>query len=150
MRNLIRGFASLLICIACGGGSDTTAPASAFGTYNLTQVNLDGLPALLHQESGLKFEVTGGSITISNDLKYSATVRFRRTQGTMTTNPEWKSAGIMKGTSQSFSFHENSATEETFDGTVTSAEVRFAVDIPKSVIDIPNEVFQIFVFTFRK
>lgn len=150
MKKLIQGFAVLLICVACGGGSDSTAPISAFGTYNLSAVNLDGLPAVIHQESGLKFEVTGGSITISNDLKYSATVRFRRTQGTTVTNPEWKSSGIMKGTSQDYSFHENSSTEETFNGTVTSTEVRFAADIPKSVINIPDAVFQIFVFTFRK
>jgi len=53
----------------------------------------------------------------------------------------------LRGGDWAFSFYEDPNDEAVFNGTVTATDVGITISIPKTVIDIPDDEFQIFFFS---
>ena len=78
------GFAALVA--ACGGDSpsgpgEPTGPSNStpVGAYSITTVNGKTLPVAVFDEPSYKYEVTGGSLTLTSDRKYTVVTSFRQT-----------------------------------------------------------------------
>ncbi len=82
----------VVLGVACGSDTSTpptspttpttpTTPATAAGSYSISTVNGGALPvALAVDTSGLyKYEITGGTIALTSDGKYSVVTNYRQT-----------------------------------------------------------------------
>lgn len=80
MRSL-RSLAVVLLstlAVACSGDGPTgSAEARVSGTYNLSQINGQNLPATVFQSSAGRVEVTGGTMVLRDDRSYTETVQLR-------------------------------------------------------------------------
>jgi hypothetical protein len=80
----VLAFASLAALGACGSDSTTgpgtdPIPTTPVGSYTITSVNGKGLPVALFAEASYTYEVTNGTIALTNDGKYSVVTTFRQT-----------------------------------------------------------------------
>jgi hypothetical protein len=76
--------ASIVVAVACGSDSGPTTPGgqpidSPVGSYNITTVNAKALPVALFSDPLYTYEVTSGSIALTNDGKYTVVTNFRQT-----------------------------------------------------------------------
>jgi hypothetical protein len=80
---LVLAFASLATLGACGsdsgGPSEPAVPTTPVGSYTITTVNGKTLPVALFAEATYTYEVTNGTLALTNDGKYSVVTTFRQT-----------------------------------------------------------------------
>ena len=81
---LVLAFASLATLAACGsdspgGPSEPAVPTTPVGSYTITTVNGKSLPVALFAEATYTYEVTNGTLALTNDGKYSVVTTFRQT-----------------------------------------------------------------------
>ena len=82
-RMLVLG-ASIVVAVACGSDSGPTTPGgqstnSPVGSYTITTVNSKALPVAIFSDPLYTYEVTGGSMALTNDGKYTVVTNFRQT-----------------------------------------------------------------------
>lgn len=73
---------ALMAALACGGGSDTTAPPAvdgAVGVYTLSTINGQPMPVIVQQSGNDKVEITGGAVTLKADRTFSDVTNARLT-----------------------------------------------------------------------
>ena len=73
---------ALFAVMACGGGSDTTAPPgadAAVGVYTLVTINGQPMPVIVQGSGNDKIEVTGGAVTLKQDRTFSDITNARIT-----------------------------------------------------------------------
>jgi hypothetical protein len=75
---------SIVVAVACGSDGGPTTPGgqttnTPVGSYNITTVNSKALPVALFSEPLYKYEITGGSIALTNDGKYTVVTNFKQT-----------------------------------------------------------------------
>jgi hypothetical protein len=80
----VLAFASLAALAACGSDSSTgpsapAVPTTPVGSYTITTVNGKGLPVALFADASYTYEVTNGTLALTNDGKYSVITTFRQT-----------------------------------------------------------------------
>jgi hypothetical protein len=80
----VLAFASLAALAACGSDSSTgpgadPIPTTPVGSYTITTVNGKGLPVALFADASYTYEVTNGTLALTNDGKYSVITTFRQT-----------------------------------------------------------------------
>jgi hypothetical protein len=81
----VLAFASFAALAACGSDSSTgpsgtdPTPTTPVGSYTITTVNGKGLPVALFAEASYTYEVTNGTLALTNDGKYSVITTFRQT-----------------------------------------------------------------------
>jgi len=80
--------ALLLPLAACGGDGTGPDEDGVSGTYTLRTVNGNGLPFTLGDNGVQKVEVTGGRITLSEDLTYSEIRGYRTTDNGLETTED--------------------------------------------------------------
>lgn len=73
MRNIITVIAAALL-VAC---SDSTAPAVITGTYPLRSYRYEPLPGTVSETANQAVQITGGSITLDNDLTFHSSYSFQ-------------------------------------------------------------------------
>jgi hypothetical protein len=85
-RTLAIGVGLATLVAACGGDSpggpgEPTGPSNStpIGAYSITTVNGKALPVAVFNEPSYKYEVTGGSLTLTSDRKYTVVTSFRQT-----------------------------------------------------------------------
>jgi hypothetical protein len=76
--------ASIVVAVACGSDGGPTTPGgqttnTPVGSYTITTVNSKALPVALFSEPLYTYEVTGGSIALTNDGKYTVVTNFKQT-----------------------------------------------------------------------
>jgi hypothetical protein len=76
--------ASIVVAVACGSDAGPTTPGgqttnSPIGSYNITTVNSKALPVAIFTDPLYTYEVTSGSIALTNDGKYTVVTNFRQT-----------------------------------------------------------------------
>jgi hypothetical protein len=69
---------------ACGSDSPASpstpaTPTTPVGSYTMTTVNGKVLPVALFADTGYTYEVTKGTLALTNDGKYSVVTTFRQT-----------------------------------------------------------------------
>ena len=86
MRTLVLAFGAAL-AVACGsdsgptdpGGNPTTNNPTAVGSYSISTVNGKALPVSVFAEGPYTYEVTSGTIGLTNDGKYTLVTNFKQT-----------------------------------------------------------------------
>lgn len=77
------GLGLAAVLTACGSDGGTTGPGGGaptpIGAYNITTVNGKALPVALFDVPAYRYEVTGGSIALTSDGKYTVVTNFRQT-----------------------------------------------------------------------
>jgi hypothetical protein len=83
---LIAGLASAaLFTAACGSDSSTTGPGNPppsntpIGNYSMTTANGKSLPVAIYADGNFTYEVTTGTIALTNDHRYSLITTYRQT-----------------------------------------------------------------------
>lgn len=95
MRTLAAFTLALLLPLA-GCGDDASGPEdqdTIAGTYTLRTVNGNGLPFTLENTAAARVEVTGGHITLNENLSYSEMRGFRRTENGIATDVDEEYTG---------------------------------------------------------
>ena len=80
----VLAFASVAALGACGsdsagGPAAPVVPTTPNGSYTITTVNGKALPVALFAEATYTYEVTNGTLALTNDGKYSVVTTFRQT-----------------------------------------------------------------------
>jgi hypothetical protein len=76
--------ASIVVAVACGSDAGPTTPGgqttnTPVGSYNITTVNSKALPVALFTEALYTYEITGGTLTLTNDGKFTEVTKFKQT-----------------------------------------------------------------------
>lgn len=82
--------AGALVLGACGGGDDPVGPSlQSIGTYTLSTVNGQPLPALIFQDATRKVEILSDVVTLNENGTWSEMASLRTTTptGAVTTAP---------------------------------------------------------------
>jgi hypothetical protein len=82
--------AGALVLGACGGGDDPAGPSlQSIGTYTLSTVNGQPLPAVLLEDATRKVEILSDVVTLRENGTWSETASLRTTTptGAVTTTP---------------------------------------------------------------
>jgi hypothetical protein len=80
---LVAGAALVVVLAACGSDS-TTGPSSGssstpIGSYTMSTVNGKAVPTSIFADGGFSYDVTGGSMKLTTDGKFSAITNTRQT-----------------------------------------------------------------------
>jgi hypothetical protein len=64
--------ATVAVAAACGSDSATSpdTPTTPIGDYSLSSVNAKALPFTMFSDTGYKFDLTAGTLSLSSDGKY--------------------------------------------------------------------------------
>jgi hypothetical protein len=122
-------FAALTAAAACGGDSPSApaTPKTPDGSYAITTVNGKSLPVAIYADTNFTWEVTGGSLALLTDGRFSVVRTYRQTiPGSVETFMD-STAGtwVLSGTSITFTYPDDGSTgTATWAGNqLTSTEV---------------------------
>jgi hypothetical protein len=74
--------ATVGVAAACGGESPAgpgSNDSSPLGAYSISTVNANPLPFTMFLDTNYRYEVTGGSFSLTSDGKYTSAMSFRQT-----------------------------------------------------------------------
>lgn len=78
---LAAGIAAIALVTACGSDS-TTGPSGSsnpVGSYTMSTVNGKAVPTPLFADGAFSYDITGGSMKLTSDGKFSAVTNYRQT-----------------------------------------------------------------------
>jgi len=78
---LATGIAAIALITACGSDS-TTGPSSGsnpVGSYTMSTVNGKAVPTSLFADGSFSYDITGGSMKLTSDGKFSVVTNYRQT-----------------------------------------------------------------------
>lgn len=103
---------------ACGGddnGGTSPNGDSVFGTYNLVEAAGKSIPAVIEEEPGYTFEITGGSVRLNDDDTFSFRLQLRETENGQTATQEVLETGSFSRTGSQINLNSQEM------GTVTAS-----------------------------
>jgi hypothetical protein len=135
MRKLLAVLA-LGALAACGGDSSTGPSSSISGTYSLKSVNGEVMPAVLGQAGSDKYEITSGSLSITNGTAYTVSLNSRTTVGGQVTTDISADAGTVtvNGTAVTFTSSAQGAGATPITGTYANGNTITLTDQGTSLV----------------
>lgn len=135
---LVAAFAAIALIAACGGDA-TTGPSSSssnpVGSYTMTTVNGKAVPTSLFADGAFSYDITGGTMKLTSDGKFSAVTNYRQTvpgsvemfvdsiAGTWTQSGSSLQMTIADGSTATATFDKSSLTLSATDEGVTMTVV---------------------------
>ena len=77
MRKLLPLLLALIVPLAACGDSSGPSEPRYDGTYNMVQVNNQGVPVTIQQSTSGRIEITGGTLVLRPDFSYQETINLR-------------------------------------------------------------------------
>jgi hypothetical protein len=124
--------ASIVVAAACGSDSGPTTPDgqstnTPIGSYTITTVNSKALPVALFSEPLYTYEVTAGSIALTNDGKYTVVTKFRQTVPGDVSAISDSTFGTWSQNGAQINLRNAQDTSATSQGTWAGAQLTFAL-----------------------
>jgi hypothetical protein len=126
----VAGVALVALLTACGSDS-TTGPSSSssspVGFYTISTVNGKAVPTSIAADGSFSFDVTGGSISLTTDGKFSAITNARQTLPGSVSNFVDTSAGTwtQSGATLQMTFENGTTAPATWDKTSLTGTFNF-------------------------
>lgn len=124
--------ASIIVVAACGSDAGPTTPGgqsanSPVGSYAITTVNAKSLPVALFSDPLYTYEVTSGSIALTNDGKYTVVTNFRQTIPGNVSNIADSTYGTWSQSGATINLKNSQDTTAQDQGTWAGTQLTFAL-----------------------
>jgi hypothetical protein len=119
-------FLMLLVVSVMGCGDGGTGPGSVTGRYELRTVNGGSVPYVLFTIGNDRYEVTSGSVQVSEDKSFTVVMNTKTTESGATTTDSETTTGTWTLAGDQITFKDGEGTNTT--GVITGDQLTFISD----------------------